>query len=84
MRDGTSRTNPIDDYENGVITFEELCDIIESMPHDDVTPEEQEYYRKLALWAETAEISPTAKIYRGAEARQRGRDMLRKGLEYPQ
>jgi len=83
MEHNTPKTNPMDDYENGLITFDELCGIILALPQKEFTPEEQEYYRKLSEKAERGEFGelPGTKVYRGEEARQQGRAMLRAALE---
>lgn len=79
----TPKTNPMDDYENGVITFDELCAIINALPQKELSEEEQEYYWKLSEQAERGDfgIAPDAKVYRGEEASRQGRAMLRAALE---
>lgn len=83
MSNSTSKTNPMDDYENGIITFDDLCSIILAMPQRELTDEEQEYYRNLAEKAENGElgIGSNAKIYRGEEAKAEGRALFRVALE---
>lgn len=83
MSNSTDKTNPMDDYENGLITFEELYVIIDSMPKRDLTSEEQAYYWALSEKAERGEfeIPADAKIWRGEEAKKQGRDFIRRALE---
>lgn len=83
MSNSTGKTNPMDDYENGLINFEELYAIIDAMPKRKFTPKEQAYYWDLAEKAERGEftIPADAKIYRGKEAAKQGRDMIRQALE---
>lgn len=77
------KTNPMDDYENVLITFEELYAIMDAMPKREITPEEQAYYWELSEKAERGEfeIAPDVKIYRGEEAANQGRDLIRRALE---
>lgn len=84
MGNNVPKTNPMDDYENGLITFEELCSIILSLPQRELTEKEQEYYRNLAEKAENGEmgIGSNAKIYRGEEAKAEGRALFRAALEH--
>lgn len=83
MTGNTAKTNPMDDYENGVITFDELSGIIMAMPQRELTPAEQSYYWKLSEIVESDdfEISPGGKTYRGEEAQNQGRDLIRRALE---
>lgn len=83
MSDSKPKTNPMDDYENGLITFEELYAIILAMPQRELTDEDREYYWELAGKAERGEfeIPADAKIYRGEDAAKRGRDLIRRALE---